>query len=110
MDWSGHTLGNQTRLSSPTDIAFPISTSHRDHKAAEKVWAYVFIKTKQPAKVVRALRRIEGVTKADGLFGSPDVIAIVEGRDILSMDAVIDKIAATPDVADTDSKVARWIE
>jgi DNA-binding Lrp family transcriptional regulator len=53
-----------------------------------KVWAYVFITTKQPRKVVQAIRQIPGVVKADGLFGSPDAIAIVEGEDIASMDAV----------------------
>lgn len=74
------------------------------------VWAYVFITTKQPAKVVRLLRKIRGVSKADALFGSPDAIAIVEGDDILSMDAVIDRIADIPEVALTDSKVARWID
>jgi hypothetical protein len=41
---------------------------------------------------------------------SPDVIAIVTGRDIALMDAVIDRIAEVPDIAGTDSKVARWID
>jgi len=75
-----------------------------------KTWAYVFITTKQPRKVVKTVRRIPGVVKADGLFGTPDAIAIVEGEDIASMDSVIDRIAEIPDVAGTDSKVARWIE
>jgi len=75
-----------------------------------KVWAYVFIATKHPRKVVRAVRKIPGVVKADGLFGSPDAIALVEGKDISSMDSVIDRIAETPDVLGTDSKVARWID
>ena len=75
-----------------------------------KVWAYVFITTKQPRKVVQAIRQIPGVVKADGLFGSPDAIAIVEGEDIASMDAVIDRIVEVPEVLGTDSKVARWIE
>lgn len=75
-----------------------------------KVWAYVFIVTSQPKKVVQTLRQIEGVVKADALFGTPDAIAIVEGRDIASMDAVIDRIVATPEVVGTDSKVARWIK
>lgn len=47
---------------------------------------------------------------ADAIFGSPDVIAIVIGADIASMDAVIDQIAEVPEVASTDSKVARWID
>jgi DNA-binding Lrp family transcriptional regulator len=74
-----------------------------------KVWAYVFISTKQPRKVVQAIRRIPGVLKADALFGSPDAIAIVEGEDVASMDAVIDLIVEVPEVDGTDSKVARWI-
>ena len=61
-----------------------------------KVWAYVFITTKQPRKGVQAIRQIPGVIKADGLFGSPDAIAIVEGEDIASMDAVIDRIVEVP--------------
>jgi DNA-binding Lrp family transcriptional regulator len=75
-----------------------------------KVWAYVFISTKQPRKVVQAVRKIPGVVKADALFGTPDAIAIVEGDDIASMDAVIDRIVEVPGVSGTDSKVARWIE
>ena len=75
-----------------------------------KVWAYVFITTKQPRKVVQTVRKIPGVVKADGLFGIPDAVAIVEGSDIASMDVVIDRIAEVPDVIATDSKVARWID
>jgi hypothetical protein len=60
--------------------------------------------------VVRAIRQIPGVVKADGLFGSPDAIAIVEGDDIATMDAVIDRIVEVPGVVGTDSKVARWID
>lgn len=75
-----------------------------------KVWAYVFITTRQPRKVVQAVRKISGVVKAGGLFGTPDVIAIVEGDDIASMDSAIDRIAQIPDVLGTDFKVARWID
>lgn len=75
-----------------------------------KVWAYVFITTRQPRKVVQAIRRIPGVVKADALFGTPDAIAVVEGDDIASMDAVIDRIVEVPEVIGTDSKVARWID
>ena len=74
-----------------------------------KVWAYVFITTSAPRKVVQALRQIPGVVRADGLFGVPDAIAVVEGEDIASMDAVIDRIVEIPQVMGTDSKVARWI-
>jgi DNA-binding Lrp family transcriptional regulator len=75
-----------------------------------KVWAYIFIATKHPRKVVQTVRKIKGVIKADALFGTPDAIALVEGDDIESMDAVIDKIVEVPEVASTDSKVVRWIK
>ena len=74
-----------------------------------KAWAYIFITTKQPRKAVQAIRNINGVIKADALFGTPDAIAIVEGDDIESMDAMIDKIVEVPEVQATDSRVARWI-
>lgn len=76
----------------------------------KKTWAYIFVTTKEPRKVVQAIRKISGVIKADALFGTPDVIAIVEGDDISTMDAIIDRIAENPLVAGTDSKVARWID
>jgi DNA-binding Lrp family transcriptional regulator len=74
------------------------------------VWAYVFITTRYPKRVLQIVRAIEGVAHADALFGSPDVIAIVSGSDIADMDAVIDRIAEVPDIAATDSKVARWLD
>jgi len=42
-----------------------------------------------PKRIVTAVRKIAGVVRADALFGTPDVIAIVEGNDIAKMDAVI---------------------
>jgi len=74
------------------------------------VSAYVFVTSKEPRKVVQEIRRIPGVVKADALLGTPDAIAIVEGSDIRSMDAVIDRIVEIPGVVGTDSKVARWID
>ena len=60
--------------------------------------------------MVRAIRRVPGVVRADALLGTPDIIAIVEGNDLAEMDGVIDQIAELPGVLDTESKVARWIE
>jgi Lrp/AsnC ligand binding domain len=91
-------------------VLFATVQRGRSEPSVSKVWAYVFITTKEPRKVVQSVRKVAGVAKADALFGAPDVIAIVEGRDIASMDAVIDEIALNPLVAATDSKVARWIE
>jgi DNA-binding Lrp family transcriptional regulator len=59
---------------------------------------------------VREIRKLPGVVRADALFGTPDVIAIVEGDDITEMDAVIDRIAELDGVVDTESKIARWID
>ena len=66
--------------------------------AGMATWAYVFTSSRQPKKVLRAVRKIEGVIHADALFGIPDVVAIVTGADIGAMDAVIDQIADVPDV------------
>ena len=74
-----------------------------------KTWAYVFIYSRHPKKVLLKVRKIPGVIHADALFGSPDVIAIVEGNDIKSMDEVIDRIAEIPLISNTETKVARWI-
>lgn len=76
-----------------------------------KVQAYVFIDTENPGpkRIVAELRKIAGVVRADALFGTPDVIAMVEGDDIAKMDAVIDQIAELSGVRDTDSKVIRWV-
>ena len=75
------------------------------------VQAYVFIDTENPGpkRIVGEVRKIAGVVRADALFGTPDVIAIVEGEDIAKMDAVIDRIAELKGVLDTDSKVIRWV-
>ena len=75
-----------------------------------ETWAYVFITTRYPKRTLPLVRSLSGVVHADALFGSPDIIAIVRGEDIATMDAVIDQIAELPDVAGTDSKVARWLD
>ena len=75
-----------------------------------QVWAYVFINTRQPKKVLVKIRKIPGIVHADAIFGSPDIIAIVVGSDIKNMDSVIDKIAEIPLIISTDSKIARWID
>jgi DNA-binding Lrp family transcriptional regulator len=77
-----------------------------------KVQAYVFVDTINPGpkRVVKEIRKLDGVVRADALLGVPDVIALVEGDDIASMDAVIDRIAELDGVLDTESKVARWID
>jgi DNA-binding Lrp family transcriptional regulator len=77
-----------------------------------RLWAYVFVDTENPGpkRVVREIRKLDGVVRADALLGTPDVIAIVEGSDLAEMDSAIDRIAELPGVIDTESKVARWID
>lgn len=77
-----------------------------------KVQAYVFVDTTNPGpkRVVREIRKLAGVVRADALLGVPDVIVLVEGDDIGAMDAVIDRIAELDGVVDTESKVVRWID
>ena len=76
-----------------------------------RVQAYVFIDTENPGpkRIVGEVRKIQGVVRADALFGVPDIIALVEGNDIAEMDAVIDWIAELDGVLDTESKVVRWV-
>ena len=77
-----------------------------------KVQAYVFVDTENPGpkRVVREIRKLAGVVRADALLGVPDVVAVVEGNDLATMDAVIDRIAELDGVVDTESKVVRWID
>jgi DNA-binding Lrp family transcriptional regulator len=79
---------------------------------SRRVQAYVFIDTENPGpkRIVKEIRVIEGVVRADALLGTPDIVAIVEGDDIASMDGVIDEIAELDGVLDTESKVVRWID
>jgi DNA-binding Lrp family transcriptional regulator len=74
------------------------------------IWAYVFITSRHPKRLLPQIRRLTGVIHADALFGSPDIIAIVMGEDMQRMDQVIDAIAELPEVVGTDSKVARWLD
>lgn len=66
--------------------------------------------SKGPSKACQAIGRLPGVVRADALFGTLDVVAIVTGDDLASMDAVIDRIVELPEVVGSDSKVVRWIE
>lgn len=47
---------------------------------------------------------------ADALFGTPDVVALVEGDDLAAMDTVIERIVEIPGVLDTNSRVVRPID
>jgi DNA-binding Lrp family transcriptional regulator len=76
-----------------------------------KVQAYVFIDTVNPGpkRIVTEVRKLPGVVRADALFGTPDILALVEGNDVAEMDSVIDRIVELDGVIDTESKVVRWV-
>jgi hypothetical protein len=64
------------------------------------------------SRTVSKIRKFPGVIHADALFGSPDVVAIVKGKDIATMDAVIDRIAAVcgaPEAVNRNSTVERTL-
>jgi len=76
-----------------------------------KVWAYVFVTTGEPRKVVQTIRRAQGVVNAGRTVRTPDVIALVEEPDITIIDAVTCKIALAPKgIKGLIQKVARWIQ
>ena len=64
------------------------------------VWAYVFITSRHPKRLLPKVSALVGVVHADALFGNPDIIAIVVGDNINLMDEVVDRIAEIEDVAE----------
>lgn len=75
------------------------------------VQAYVFLDTENPGpmRIVKEIRKIPGVVRADALFGVPDIVALVEGDDLGAMDDVINQIVELDGVIDSESKVIRWV-
>jgi DNA-binding Lrp family transcriptional regulator len=73
--------------------------------------AYVFISTTNPGPraACQAIRKLDGVVRADALFGGPPVVAIVAGDDLTAVDRVIDAIVELPMVTDTETYVVRDI-
>jgi len=76
-----------------------------------KVEAYVFLDTENPGpmRIVKEVRKIPGVVRADALFGVPDILALVEGDDLGGLDEVINRIVELDGVIDSESKVIRWV-
>jgi AsnC family. len=60
-------------------------------------------------RIVREVRKVPGVVRADALFGVPDIVALVEGDDLGVMDEVINRIVELDGVVDSESKVIRWV-
>jgi len=76
-----------------------------------KVQAYVFLDTVKPGpmRIVKEVRKIPGVVRADALFGVPDILTLVEGDDLGVLDDVINRIVELAGVVDSESKVIRWV-
>ena len=76
-----------------------------------KVPAYVFLDTVNPGpmRIVKEVRKIPGVVRADALFGVPDILALVEGDDLGILDEVINRIVELDGVVDSESKLIRWV-
>lgn len=74
--------------------------------------AYVFVRTANPGPraACQAIRKLDGIVRADALFGGPAVVAIVRGVDLRSLDLVVDAIVELPMVEDTDTHIVRPIE
>lgn len=75
------------------------------------VQAYVFISTTNPGprSGCQAIRNLDGVVRADAVFGGPPVVAIVEGSNLAALDLVVDAIVELPMVSDTDTHINREI-
>jgi hypothetical protein len=74
--------------------------------------AFVFVSTANPGPraAVQAIRSMDGIVRADALFGGPPVVVIVQGDDLLALDAVIDRIVELSMVTDTETQVVRCIQ
>lgn len=60
-------------------------------------------------RIVKEVRKIAGVIRADALFGVPDILALVGGDDLAALDDVINQIVELDGVVDSESKVIRWV-
>jgi len=70
--------------------------------------AYVFVECDEdPAEVVRGLRDLSAVKRADGLFGALEVIALIEAPDLAALDEVIADIQDVDGVEFTDTRIIR---
>ncbi len=72
--------------------------------------AYVFAECNDdPTEVVRSLRDLVAVKRADGLFGAIEVIALIEAPDLAALDQVIMDIQDIDGVEFTDTRIIRDI-
>lgn len=71
--------------------------------------AYIFINAStatKPAELVAEIRRMQGITSADVLWGLPDIIAVAQLPDVKDLQAlVLDKLQKQRGVEQTDTHV-----
>ena len=67
--------------------------------------AYVLIKTTggKAREVLEKIREIEGITEANAVYGSVDIVAKIEGLDLASL--VVNEIRRIEGVADTNTLI-----
>jgi nitrate reductase NapAB chaperone NapD len=70
------------------------------------VSAYVFVSCIRPKAVLRNLRRLPGVVKADALAGSSEAIVVVEEESWEGLEALLSRIRDLPGVLAANSKLA----
>lgn len=71
-----------------------------------RVSAYVFVSCVRPKAILRNLRRLPGVVKADALAGSSEAIVVVEEESREGLEALLSRIRDLPGVLAANSKLA----
>lgn len=70
------------------------------------VSAYVFVSCIRPKAVLRNLRRLPGVVKADALAGSSEAIVVVQEQSREGLEALLNRIRDLPGVLAANLKLA----
>jgi len=67
--------------------------------------AYILINTMggKAKKVLQTIKMIDGVERANGVYGSYDLVAAIEGEDLV--DLVVDKIRTIDGVVKTNTLI-----
>ena len=74
------------------------------------IGAYVFIEcANDPADIVLAASRLEGVKQVHALFGPLEAIAYIEAKDITSLEFIVLQFHKIPGVKNTDTRVIRLL-
>jgi hypothetical protein len=72
---------------------------------AKRLSAYVFVSCHQPKRVVQALKRLPGVTRADLLLGS-EAVLLIEEKNFEALQLRLVEVQATPGVRKVSVRLA----